>query len=197
MIADFSVFGPFCQLPAIGPRKCCHDVGWRRVISTGPLPSAGSQNFEHRTYKPTNWITTIVDKSRDVYDTENGFLRLNQYTNGSNVKGISVETGQPVMLFVPIKKGQFATISYFLPPGVDAPKPLISNVFHETFTEVSLYIRTLQRSAVDSDIYRLGNILQKMLISQKKSFDGSFIGCCLYDGPDKSSRHIEVFFMAI
>ncbi|XP_063297449.1 heme-binding protein 2-like isoform X2 [Pelobates fuscus] len=150
--------------------------------------------FELREYEPTNWVTTDLDWSLDDHDIDSGFMRLFKYANGTNQEGILVETGQPLMIFVPLKENKRASMSFFLPPEVNVPEPS-ENVFLQTFAEMSLYVRTFTSPALDIDFKKNGNILARKLVSQEKTFDDSFIGCVVYD-PETIPHRNEVFFKA-
>ncbi|XP_077669244.1 heme-binding protein 2 isoform X3 [Eretmochelys imbricata] len=111
------------------------------------VPSQAS-DYEVRQYEPAKWVATSV-KSMD-YDSavSTGFMKLFDYIQGKNEKGMKIEMTAPVTCHVEPGAGPFCestiTVSFYIPSDhqADPPKPSESDSFIENRPEMTVFVRS-------------------------------------------------------
>ncbi|XP_044866822.1 heme-binding protein 2 isoform X2 [Mauremys mutica] len=110
------------------------------------VPSQAS-DYEVRQYEPAKWVATPI-KSMD-YDSaiSTGFMKLFNYIQGKNEKGMKIEMTAPVTCHVEPGAGPFCestiTVSFYIPSDhqADPPKPSESDIFIENRPEMIVFVR--------------------------------------------------------
>ncbi|XP_048700362.1 heme-binding protein 2 isoform X1 [Caretta caretta] len=111
------------------------------------VPSQAS-DYEVRQYEPAKWVATSI-KSMD-YDSavSTGFMKLFDYIQGKNEKGMKIEMTAPVTCHVEPGAGPFCestiTVSFYIPSDhqADPPKPSESDSFIENRPETTVFVRS-------------------------------------------------------
>uniref|UniRef100_A0A8C3RKV7 Heme-binding protein 2 n=1 Tax=Chelydra serpentina TaxID=8475 RepID=A0A8C3RKV7_CHESE len=162
----------------------------------------GASDYEVRQYEPANWVATPV-KSMD-YDSavSTGFMKLFNYIQGKNEKGMKIEMTAPVTCHVEPGAGPFCestiTVSFYIPSvhQADPPKPSESDIFFENRPAMTVFVRSFggYSSATKNQEELL--TLAESLKRDGKVFDEKVYYTAGYDSPFKLlNRHNEVWLI--
>ncbi|OCT77764.1 heme-binding protein 2-like [Xenopus laevis] len=153
-----------------------------------------NKNFELRTYQPTSWVTTSLDKTHEGF--LNSIFHLTMYMNGNNSDGILMEMAVPILVIIPVGKSPVnRTMMFLLPTEIEnPPAPADADISFQNFKATSVYLRTFTDF---SDGSAHAKKLAEVLNSQHKGFDRSFFILAIYHDPILLiGRHFEVWFLA-
>ncbi|XP_060773955.1 heme-binding protein 2 isoform X3 [Neoarius graeffei] len=112
-----------------------------------PQESKG-QDYEVRTYHPTQWVSTTVNGTEQDEGLTTGFRRLFKYIQGNNEKQVKVDMTVPVTCLINPGEGSSnessITVSFYIPEEHQAepPKPTVPEVFFENRQEFTVFVRT-------------------------------------------------------
>ncbi|KAA0708541.1 Heme-binding protein 2 [Triplophysa tibetana] len=111
-------------------------------------PQESKGDYEIRTYPTTKWISTAVISMEEDPALGLGFRRLFKYIQGANEKKCKVEMTAPVSCKIepgagPACESTF-TVSFYVPEEnqADPPKPTEADVFIESRSEFTVFVRT-------------------------------------------------------
>ncbi|EMP37421.1 Heme-binding protein 2 [Chelonia mydas] len=170
--------------------------------STHRSEDTTASDYEVRQYEPAKWVATSV-KSMD-YDSavSTGFMKLFDYIQGKNEKGMKIEMTAPVTCHVEPGAGPFCestiTVSFYIPSDhqADPPKPSESDSFIENRPEMTVFVRSFggYSSATKNQEELL--TLAENLKRDGKVFDEKVYYTAGYDSPFKLlNRHNEVWLI--
>lgn len=107
-----------------------------------------AQDYETRTYEPTNWISTTLTGMQHDAAMSTGFKRLFRFIQGNNQNKAKVEMTAPVSCLVDPGAGPACettfTVSFYIPEEHQAnpPQPSDADVFLENRKQFTAYVRT-------------------------------------------------------
>ncbi|XP_056423561.1 heme-binding protein 2-like isoform X1 [Hyla sarda] len=101
-------------------------------------------NFQHRQYEETRWVTTALEQDVMGTETARSFRRLLNYIQGANTEGKSINMTLPVVMYIPLKEPPTVNskMSFFVPHEVEnPPTPTDPEVYLETLSAFSAYVK--------------------------------------------------------
>ncbi|MGH0155097.1 UNVERIFIED_CONTAM: hypothetical protein FKN15_038774 [Acipenser sinensis] len=161
----------------------------------------GSQTFEVRSYEASHWMTTEVE-GKYMNAVSKGFMRLFRYIQGDNEAGQKIPMTAPVAVVVyPTAEGTGMTnnhsISFFVPPASDPPKPKDARIHTLSVPAGTLYVRSFGGFAMGTTNVDQAKALADDLKAEGLSFDEKSFVAAGYDPPFRPfNRHNEVWYHA-
>lgn len=159
------------------------------------------ETFEVRSYEASHWMTTEVE-GKYMNAVSKGFMRLFRYIQGDNEAGQKIPMTAPVAVVVyPTAEGTGMTnnhsISFFVPPASDPPKPKDARIHTLSVPAGTLYVRSFGGFAMGTTNVDQAKALADDLKAEGLSFDEKSFVAAGYDPPFRPfNRHNEVWYHA-
>lgn len=163
-----------------------------------------NKTWEERLYVESNWVSTRMS-GRDYNEaTEEMFMRLFDYIEGANVKGIKIPMAAPVIMKATIDNSHSAkffanfTMSFYLPyeyQNTTAPQPKSRNVFLWTMPESKMFVSSFDGYANEEKDVNHAKALAKEL-GERWAYDHGYLYTAGYNSPWQIlGRHNEVWWV--
>ncbi|XP_075719078.1 heme-binding protein 2-like [Rhinoderma darwinii] len=157
-------------------------------------------NFEHRDYEETRWVTTSLKQDMIGIGMVISFRRLFSYITGKNAEGLNINMTVPVVINIPSKQQTAgnSTMCFFVPHEVEnPPAPTDPAVYLETFASASVYVKTFGGYALDFMYAKQAKTLAEELRAHGLTFDDTYFLRVGYNDPFTFlNRHNEVWYIA-
>ncbi|XP_056423562.1 heme-binding protein 2-like isoform X2 [Hyla sarda] len=157
-------------------------------------------NFQHRQYEETRWVTTALEQDVMGTETARSFRRLLNYIQGANTEGKSINMTLPVVMYIPLKEPPTVNskMSFFVPHEVEnPPTPTDPEVYLETLSAFSAYVKAFGGYAINNIYANKARKLAEKLRALGLQFDDTYYVRAGYnDLFALFNRHGEVWYMA-
>ncbi|KAG9337995.1 hypothetical protein JZ751_027332, partial [Albula glossodonta] len=102
-----------------------------------------NENFEERFYNASDWITTEIEGT-DFWTVRGGYNKLCDYLDGENEANREIPMTRPIAITVlesSSGEDRSITISVYVPPGTDLPKPTDSSITEFSLPAGIMFVR--------------------------------------------------------
>ncbi|XP_075059925.1 heme-binding protein 2-like [Mixophyes fleayi] len=158
-------------------------------------------NFEHRTYEETRWVTTSLKLDFFSIGMVTSFRRLFKYISGENSEELKINMTVPVVTSVPLQKPPVhnSTMCFFVPHALEnPPNPSNPAVYLVTYPSMSVYVKSFDGYALEATYTKQAKALAEDLKTLGLQFEDSFFLRAGYNDPfTLFNRHNEVWFYAV
>ncbi|KAI1894767.1 hypothetical protein AGOR_G00119130 [Albula goreensis] len=154
-----------------------------------------NENFEERFYNASDWITTEIEGT-DFWTVRGGYNKLCDYLDGENEANQEIPMTRPIAITVlepSSGEDRSITISVYVPPGTDLPKPTDSSITEFSLPAGIMFVRTFTGMPTESNFFDNLEALENDLKSAGKQYNPLRRIAAGYDGPLTLFKHNEVW----